>query len=643
MTEVVVIEDRIEIIDVASQGPRGIEGRAAKQVLIDAGILAPGTTDDEFSVWLSSNSAAAAASAQAASEGATEAAAQRNAAEEAAFAAFQAETSAELALADVEARQSNVATRQADVAEKQGIASAAAETAGQHLIAVQAVRQELEPLADRMSRADLGSLSQWVATGVPAPQVAFTTTSYATSGDGGGATYRRVASEPSHPGKVQIGTAWFEIAERRISPAHFGYVMDGTGDGATALTNAIQAAAATGGEVWAGIKGQVTRIKSAVELIAGTRLRGLGGMILADRVAALTDATLIPDDATDVVLEGVHIRNNAVTGSGRSCLALGANVRGVHIKSGCVFDQDPTDGNTVPGDYECAGIRIQEPGVANVIIDPCRFEWLKYGILISNVFGGHSAAYDTKFIQINGGVFDNIASDGICINSPNDVYDSQSMISIVGPVINVPRGITNVADTKNNQGLGLSVAGATRVSIVGPAIRARRQAIHVEDEVRELSISGGSLAGMGYYPAVTTIAFVASTPAKITDTAKGFWEEGFRPGDEFAVTGSASNNGTYHIADISDDGGEITLKAGEALVAEAAGASVTLDGTEGVGSFNLIHLVPSSISSVSPAAISQNIAITGVSISHSKGAGIEATYGSTNRNRSFAVAFTCTQ
>lgn len=451
---------------------------------------------------------------------------------------------------------------------------------------------------------------------------------YAEAGDGGGSYYVWRAAAPTHPGKVQSADGgWWEILAPVLTPKHFGYPMDGTGDGAAALTNTFAAAIATGAYASVGVESDITRIKSSVTLPSKLKLLSQGGMILADRVAAVTHAVQTDVGSTGIVIEGTHIRNNAVTGAGRSCLNFGQNTTDLLIKSGCVFDQDPADGNTIPGDYEGTGIRIQAPGCKNITIEAgIRYRWLKYGVLVSNILGGHSAAYDASKISILGGDFDYIAAEGIAINSPNDVYDAQMLITIGPCVINVPRGVTNIASTRDNDGLGISVAGSTRVSVSGAVIRTRRQGYHVEDEAREVSITGGSVSGMGYYPSVTTIAFVAGSPASITDSALNFWEKGFRAGDEFAITGSASNNVTRHIASISANGGTLTLRAGETLVNEAAGASVTLDGHEGVGSSNLIHVVPASISTVTTPLV-KNLSIVGVSVSQSKGRGINIDYG----------------
>jgi len=71
-----------------------------------------------------------------------------------------------------------------------------------------------------------------------------------------------------------------------------------------------------------------------------------------------------------------------------------------------------------------------------------------------------------------------------------------------------------------------------------------------------------------------TIAFADTNPDTLTDSDSGFLTAGFAIGQTFEVSGSASNDGNYLIAGVT--AGTITLDAGDALVAESAGASVSL-------------------------------------------------------------------
>lgn len=73
-----------------------------------------------------------------------------------------------------------------------------------------------------------------------------------------------------------------------------------------------------------------------------------------------------------------------------------------------------------------------------------------------------------------------------------------------------------------------------------------------------------------------TIGFDVS--GVIADTGFGFLNAGFRVGDNFAVTNTASNNGNYKIAAIQAD--QITVSDEDTLVSEAVGTA-TLTGTFG--------------------------------------------------------------
>lgn len=64
---------------------------------------------------------------------------------------------------------------------------------------------------------------------------------YASAGDGGGALYKKVASEPSHAGKLQIAEGtWYELAEfDAINPIMFGANGDGSTDDHSAIADLI--------------------------------------------------------------------------------------------------------------------------------------------------------------------------------------------------------------------------------------------------------------------------------------------------------------------------------------------------------------------------------------------------------------------
>lgn len=80
------------------------------------------------------------------------------------------------------------------------------------------------------------------------------TSGYSSPGDLGGALYKNVPTEPSHPGKLSITlsdtvtVAWYEIAEVILNPLMFGGAGDAAADDTASLSSAF-ATATTGGKV----------------------------------------------------------------------------------------------------------------------------------------------------------------------------------------------------------------------------------------------------------------------------------------------------------------------------------------------------------------------------------------------------------
>lgn len=69
-------------------------------------------------------------------------------------------------------------------------------------------------------------------------------------------------------------------------------------------------------------------------------------------------------------------------------------------------------------------------------------------------------------------------------------------------------------------------------------------------------------------------AFVNASPASITDSNNGFVTAGFVSGDRITVSGSTSNDGTYHLDTVA--AGTLTLITGDTLTGEAAGDTVSI-------------------------------------------------------------------
>lgn len=94
---------------------------------------------------------------------------------------------------------------------------------------------------------DYAAIGAASAANIPALRQTLRTGGYAAAGDGGGALYKRVGSEPSHAGKFQsFDGGWWEYAENEINFLAFGGKPDSTTNNTTALVAAQAASVALG-------------------------------------------------------------------------------------------------------------------------------------------------------------------------------------------------------------------------------------------------------------------------------------------------------------------------------------------------------------------------------------------------------------
>lgn len=119
------------------------------------------------------------------------------------------------------------------------LANAAANAAEQHKQAAEDAQAAAESAAGaNLSNAD--SRAAAILTNFPGAVHYIRTAGYAAVGDGGGALYKRVLTEPTHAGKFQSADgAWWELAEDMVFVEMFGAKGDGTTDDKAAIQNAI--------------------------------------------------------------------------------------------------------------------------------------------------------------------------------------------------------------------------------------------------------------------------------------------------------------------------------------------------------------------------------------------------------------------
>lgn len=90
-----------------------------------------------------------------------------------------------------------------------------------------------------------------VAATIPSDIDSIEIRGYTSTGDGGGAKYKRVGSEPSHDGKFQTAdTAWWALAESTLNFLMFGADSTGVSDASTEIQSCVDAADSLNAEIY---------------------------------------------------------------------------------------------------------------------------------------------------------------------------------------------------------------------------------------------------------------------------------------------------------------------------------------------------------------------------------------------------------
>jgi WD40 repeat protein len=240
-------------------------------------------------------------------------------------------------------------------------------------------------------------------------------------------------------------------------------------------------------------------------VFSGATLRGPG-------------AVLIARNTTEKYFFGLTLGNYArlediqVVGEGSKCVpirfanpASDVRFRDVHIREGTIL----VDG---------------QAHIENIVFDSCLFEDGGYGLLLDRPSSGRN-------VRITNCTFRNNRSDAIELNFPH--HENGNVVEDIVIADCIFEG-TGRDPNNGHAGFSVGMAGARCVQIVGNSFRrAAVQAIHIEDESEQITISGNNFANCG------------------VDHTGGNWTGGVHvlSGSRYiAITGNTFNNCRFGVS-----------------------------------------------------------------------------------------------
>lgn len=169
---------------------------------------------------------------------------------------------------------------------------------------------------------------------------------YSTIGDGGGARYKRSASEPTHAGKIESADgAWWELTEKEVCPEMFG------GFDGTSCATAVQAAFDYPGAFFVKLNGMYTidtglLISRPLTVTGHAPLVGGGGNTPEGFCGFRSNSlihilTVYGQDANDVTLQNFHVHGDGGrTGQPYDGIRIG--LAGTSVSNGAITSGDAT-------------------------------------------------------------------------------------------------------------------------------------------------------------------------------------------------------------------------------------------------------------------------------------------------------------
>lgn len=294
---------------------------------------------------------------------------------------------------------------------------------------------------------------------------ALRTAGYNSVGDGGSALYKRVATEPSHAGKVQsVDGAWWELASHEVNVECLGAAGDGIADDTLAFTNAMSFFAAKGGGYLFATR--VYNVPAGVELVSNVTLDGRGTGILNGLGVGDSDHTIIGQGISNVTIKDISStvpRTNFRIGGMAILFAESSNIRisdcrtdggmagiwFVHcsdvIVTGCYVDTPKADGiHFGHGSYNCSAlnntvVNTGDDALATTYYDgyprPTNIKFIGNTVL-GTIWGAGVAVYSADCVVISDNIINGTALYGIVITN-HDGAEDPSVVTITGNNLSV--------------------------------------------------------------------------------------------------------------------------------------------------------------------------------------------------------------
>lgn len=255
-------------------------------------------------------------------------------------------------------------------------------------------------------------------------------------------------------------------------PEWAGAVGDGVTDDYAALYEAAATAATLGADLL--LTADAYNLgTSFLTLPAKTRLVG------KSRIINTINGRPVVIAQSDTTISGITLENRGTTS--RFLLQIAKDAKNVNILN-----------VSFPASANTTGIYANSTGIANILIQGCRFDGMRYGVLVN------SAAADISSVSITRNTFTNISNDAVEINLPSGGSGTGERGAGTGFLID--HNIISVPDSAgdgHSGGFGIGVAGATGVTIDHNVIlEARYEGIHVEDDARDVTITGNVITNI---------------------------------------------------------------------------------------------------------------------------------------------------